>query len=144
MTRIRKKKERNLRIPSRRLCSQFFSRYFWGIGIFRSSFRYRDLLDLQFTGCRGTKKSTHRLIPGRRQSRCWTTECRISMPKKRSRYQKGDLGHLDTTKKTSRYQKKTHPKTEPAPNPGTHQSPVEGLSESGNRWIRCCYTTCLL
>ena len=29
--------------------------------------------------------------------------------KKRSRYQKGDLGHLDTTKKTSRYQKKMHP-----------------------------------
>ena len=30
-------------------------------------------------------------------------------PKKRSRYQKGDLGHLVTTKKTSRYQKKMHP-----------------------------------
>ena len=27
------------------------------------------------------------------------------MPTKRSRYQKGDLGHFDTTKKTSRYQK---------------------------------------
>ena len=35
-------------------------------------------------------------------------EYRISIPKKRSRYQKGDLGHLDTTKKTSRYPKKTH------------------------------------
>ena len=29
--------------------------------------------------------------------------------KKRSWYQKGDLGQLDTSKKTSRYQKKTHP-----------------------------------
>ena len=29
--------------------------------------------------------------------------------KKRSRYQKGDSGRLDTRKKTSRYQKKTHP-----------------------------------
>ena len=34
----------------------------------------------------------------------------ISIPKKRSRYRKGDLRDLDTKKKTSRYQKKMHPK----------------------------------
>ena len=50
----------------------------------------------------------HQLIPGRRRGRWCAIECRISIPKKRSRYQEGDLGCLDTTKKTSRYQKKTH------------------------------------
>ena len=53
------------------------------------------LFDLQSTECRGSKNSTHRLIPGRRRSRCWTTECRISMPQQRSRYQNGDLGHRE-------------------------------------------------
>ena len=53
---------------------------------------------LTFTGCWGPKK-THRLIPERRRSRCEETECIISMPKKGSRQQKGDLGHLDTTKR---------------------------------------------
>ena len=79
--------------------SRFFDLLF-GIEIF---------FDLHFTGCRGPKKHGQFLIPGRGRYRCWTTEYRISMPKKRSRYQKGDSGRLDTRKKTSRYQKKTHP-----------------------------------
>ena len=88
------------------------------VGIEMSFFRYRDF-SIFFSVSRSSltsnfqdveaQKSTDRLIPRRGRYRCWTTEYRISIPKKRSRYQKGDLGHLDTTKKTSRYQKKTHP-----------------------------------
>ena len=72
-------------------------------------FRYRDFLIFFSVSTSSlttynlqdgeAQKSTLRLLPGRRGSRCWTTECRISMPIKRSRYQKGDLGHLDTTRK---------------------------------------------
>ena len=52
------------------------------------------------------QKSTHSFIPGRRRFRCWTTECRIPIPEKRSRNQNRRLRPLDTTKKTSRYQKR--------------------------------------
>ena len=93
----------------------------WYRDVFFGVSRFFDLLfgieiffDLQCTGCRGPKNThthTHRLIPGRRRSQCRTAECRISIPKKRSQYQKGDLGHLNTTKKTSRYQKKDAPIT---------------------------------
>ena len=50
----------------------------FGIDIFRSSFQYRDLSDLQVTECRGTT-NIHGLIPGRRRSRYRTTECRMYM-----------------------------------------------------------------
>ena len=88
------------------------------VGIEMSFFGHRDFL-IFFSVSRSSltsnlqdveaQKGTHRLIPGSRGYRCWTTECRISIPKKRSRHQKGDLGHLDTTKKTSRYRKKMDP-----------------------------------
>ena len=51
----------------------------------------------------------HAQLIQRRGSRCRATERRISMPKKTSRYQKGDSGHLDTTKKTSGHPKRMHP-----------------------------------
>ena len=88
------------------------------VGIEMSFFsvsRFFDLLfgveiffDFQLTGCRGPKKhaqvdctkKTIEMLNNRMQN---------LDTKKRSRYQKGDLGHIDTTKKTSRYQKKMHP-----------------------------------
>ena len=47
------------------------------------------------------QKSTHGLIPGRRRSRCWTTECGISMPKKETLATSiPQKRHVDTKTKT--------------------------------------------
>ena len=90
------------------------------VGIEMSCFWYRDVLiffsvprsffNLQCTGCRGPK---HARVHPRKKTISMLNNRRQNLDtKKRSRYQKGDLGHLDTTKKTSRYQKKMHPKIE--------------------------------
>ena len=81
------------------------------------------------------QKSMHWVDPSGRRSRCRTTECRISMPKKRSRYQKGDLD------KTSRYQEKTHPTRTHASKKGSQEALEnalrrfsEGFSEGVLPW----------
>ena len=67
-------------------------------------FGYRDFsiffsVSTSFWPPIGLKKHA-RVDPRRKWSRCWTTNrCRHLDTKKRSRYRKGDSGHLDTTKR---------------------------------------------
>ena len=82
---------------------------FFGIEIFRSSFRHRDPFDLQVTQCRAPKK--HAWVDPRKKT--------ISMPNSRmqnlntkKKISIKDLGHLDTTKETFRYQKRCTPKNQ--------------------------------